>query len=197
MHLRPILRPVKLALHRLGELRLAIVFFTHGEEGIRAWARRADQPARVLRRYGATIAPDASVRGPLTLVNGPLRNLTIEPDAHVGSEVFIDLSDRVTIGAGATVSMRCIIVTHLDVGHGPLARDRPPEEAPVIIAPGAYLGAGVTVQHGVTVGREALVAAGAVVTRDVPDGAVVGGVPARPLRQQAHAGSPAPVFRST
>lgn len=198
--LRPVARPVKLALLRIAELRLAFVYFANGDAGIRSWARRADDPARVLRRYGAHIADDVSMAGPLTIIHGPLEHLTVESGAHVGSEVFLDLTDRVTIGAGATVSMRCLLLTHLDVGHGPLADSRPPEHAPVTIAPGAYLGAAVTVLHGVTVGPQALVAAGAVVTADVPGHAVVGGVPAKPLQGKAHAEPPAStsrLFRST
>lgn len=182
--LRPVARPVKLALRRAGEVRLQFVFFTSGEEGIRRYLRTADEPGRVLRRYGAHVAETASVRGPLTVVNGPLGSLSIGEAVHVGSEVFLDLSDRITIEEGATISMRCLLITHLDVGHGPLAAELPPESGPVRIEAGAYLGAGVTVLHGVTVGTEAIVAAGAVVTRDVPAHAIVGGVPARPLHRR-------------
>jgi acetyltransferase-like isoleucine patch superfamily enzyme len=46
-----------------------------------------------------------------------------------------------------------------------------------------WLGAGATVLQGVTVGSDAVVAAGAVVTRDVPPRALVAGVPARVLRE--------------
>jgi acetyltransferase-like isoleucine patch superfamily enzyme len=50
-----------------------------------------------------------------------------------------------------------------------------------------WFGANVTVLDGVTVGSGAVVAAQSVVTRDVPAGVVVGGVPARPLRNRAAA----------
>jgi acetyltransferase-like isoleucine patch superfamily enzyme len=54
--------------------------------------------------------------------------------------------------------------------------------APIVLRKGAWTGAHVIVTAGVTVGRGAACAAGAVVTKDVPDNTVVGGVPARPLQ---------------
>jgi len=54
--------------------------------------------------------------------------------------------------------------------------------APIVIKKGAWVGASVSVMPGVTIGENAVVAANAVVTRDVPDLAVVGGVPARVIK---------------
>ena len=53
---------------------------------------------------------------------------------------------------------------------------------PIVIEDDCWLGAGSAVLAGVTVGHDSVVAAGAVVTRDVPPYSVVGGVPARVLR---------------
>lgn len=53
---------------------------------------------------------------------------------------------------------------------------------PVVIKKKAWLGAGAIVLPGVTVGENSVVAAGAVVSKDVPDNTVVGGVPAKILR---------------
>lgn len=105
---------------------------------------------------------------------------------HVGKEVFINfgctfldqggitIEDGVFIGPGAKI---------LTEGH--------PEEPelrhtlhtePVVIRRKAWIGAGAMILPGVTVGENAIVAAGAVVTKDVPDNAIVAGVPAKVLR---------------
>jgi acetyltransferase-like isoleucine patch superfamily enzyme len=53
----------------------------------------------------------------------------------------------------------------------------------VILQEGCWIGIGAVILPGVTVGRNSVVAANAVVTKDVPDRVVVGGVPARNIRQ--------------
>jgi acetyltransferase-like isoleucine patch superfamily enzyme len=53
---------------------------------------------------------------------------------------------------------------------------------PITIKQKAWIGAGATILPGVTVGRNAIVAAGAVVSKDVPDNTIVGGVPARIIK---------------
>ena len=55
--------------------------------------------------------------------------------------------------------------------------------APIHVQRNAWIGANATVMPGVTIGENAVVAAGAVVTRDVQRGTVVGGIPARTLRR--------------
>jgi acetyltransferase-like isoleucine patch superfamily enzyme len=69
--------------------------------------------------------------------------------------------------------MRCSIITHIDVGPGPLRQHRPREQGPVRIARGAYLGLGATVLHGVAVGEGATIGAHALVDRDVAPGATM------------------------
>jgi len=53
---------------------------------------------------------------------------------------------------------------------------------PILIKRRAWIGAGATILPGVTVGENAIVAAGAVVSKDVPDNMIVGGIPARIIK---------------
>ena len=81
-------------------------------------------------------------------------------------------------------TFRLIPPVYSDQGHpiDPAFRRRQIIAAPIAIERGVWLCTGATVLHGVTVGEDSVVAAGAVVTRDVPAGVVIGGVPARVLR---------------
>lgn len=53
---------------------------------------------------------------------------------------------------------------------------------PILIKKGAWIGAGATILPGITIGENSVVAAGAVVSKDVPDNTIVGGVPAKVIK---------------
>lgn len=95
--------------------------------------------------------------------------------AAVGLGATLDIfrPDLISIGAGAIIGYNVTILTHEFRPDGVFI-------GPVQIGDGALVGANATLLAGVTVGEGAWVAAGAVVTRDVPKGARVAGVPARP-----------------
>jgi acetyltransferase-like isoleucine patch superfamily enzyme len=103
---------------------------------------------------------------------------------RVGRNVFINqgctLNDigGIEIGDDVLIGPRVSLLT---AGHplDPVRRRRQIVAAPIVIERNVWLGAGATVLQGVTVGADAVVAAGAVVTRDVPPGMLVAGVPAR------------------
>jgi acetyltransferase-like isoleucine patch superfamily enzyme len=107
--------------------------------------------------------------------------LTIGSHVHIGTGVLIDLADRVTIEDYATLSMGANLITHIDVGPGPLSKRRPRKQGPVVIGRGAYLGVNATVLHGVTVGAEATLGAHALVDHDVPAGATLVSPRAQPV----------------
>jgi acetyltransferase-like isoleucine patch superfamily enzyme len=93
-------------------------------------------------------------------------------DCYIGRDCLFDeeFPELITIHDRVTVSSRVIIVTH-DMWRGVVA--------PVTIMPFAFVGIGSLLMPGVTVGERAVVAAGAVVTKSVEPGTIVGGSPAR------------------
>jgi acetyltransferase-like isoleucine patch superfamily enzyme len=109
-------------------------------------------------------------------------------DVYIGFHVEMDtnFTDLIEIGDHVTISHHCILSTHMatDVDT-PLQQLYPPSAAPVKIGDGAWLCIGAMALPGVTIGENAVVAAGAVVTKDVEPGWMVGGVPARPIKKLA------------
>lgn len=107
-------------------------------------------------------------------------------NTHLGAGVFINAGCRfqdqggIYIGERALIGHNCVIAT-LNHNMEP-ARRANLLPAPVRVGADAWLGSNVTVLPGVTIGEGGVVAAGAVVTRDVAPRTVVGGVPAKLIR---------------
>jgi acetyltransferase-like isoleucine patch superfamily enzyme len=169
------------------ECRLAVAHRLWGIDGVSRILLLCNSAyvGDILTRFGATVGADDDLHSPLLIHNADkdYSNLRIGEQCHLGKEVFLDLREAVTVEDYVTISMRGMVLTHIDVGHSPLrAKELPTEQAPVVIKQGAYIGAGAMILQGVTVGECAVVGAGAVVTDDVPAYAVAMGVPARVVK---------------
>jgi acetyltransferase-like isoleucine patch superfamily enzyme len=114
-----------------------------------------------------------------------LRGFRVGDDCFLGDECLLDLAEAIDLEPQVTLAERVLILTHMNVGYAdhPLQRHFPAMAAPVVVERGSFLGANVTVLPGVRVGAGSFVAAGSVVTQDVPAGMLVAGVPARPVRR--------------
>lgn len=109
------------------------------------------------------------------------RDIRIGARTSVNVSCYFEAVAPIRIGVDCHIAMFATIITSShDVGPGGVTHRR--SSAPVIIGDRVWLGAHVTVLPGVTVGDDVVVAAGAVVTRDLAAGAVYGGVPARLIR---------------
>lgn len=104
----------------------------------------------------------------------------------VGENVFINACCQFQDHGGITIGNSCLIghnVVFATLNHGIAPRDRTAMyPAPIILGNNVWIGSGSTILQGVTVGDNAIVAAGSVVTKDVAANTIVAGVPAVYIR---------------
>lgn len=113
------------------------------------------------------------------------KKLKIGNKCFLADEVFLDMRGGITLEDSVTVSERASILTHINVGYPdhPLQKYYPAKESPVVLKKGCYIGTNATILPGVTIGKMAVVGAGAVVTKDVASKTVVAGVPAKVIKK--------------
>ncbi len=114
-----------------------------------------------------------------------LKGLSLGQKCFLGDEALIDLYNKVILEDEVTLAQRVTILTHMNVGYKdhPLQKYFPPISSPTILKRGSVIGACATILPGVTIGENSMVAAGAVVTKDVPSQVLVAGVPAKIIRK--------------
>lgn len=142
---------------------------------VRALAFRGAVPASLYRKV---CNPDGSEWADYLRKNGNVHsigaNVAINLDAVITDPEYVSIGDNVVLSS-------CTLVCH----NGAVAvLDRAYDEklddvGKIDIRDNVFIGIGVIVLPGVTIGPNAIVGAGAVVTKDVPPGCIVGGVPAR------------------
>jgi maltose O-acetyltransferase len=150
----------------------------------------------LMRAYNGTVVGEPA-RGPLlaALLGSIGRGSAVRAPVHVDYGAHIHIGEDVFLNYGCVLLDVCEIRIGDRTQIGPhvqlLAADHPREAAardaglesglPVTVGRNCWIGGGALLLPGVTVGDDAIVGAGSVVTRDVPAGATVAGNPARPL----------------
>jgi acetyltransferase-like isoleucine patch superfamily enzyme len=131
------------------------------------------------RLFGMQLDPTATIYGG-TEVRSP-RNVRIGKHSSIGHHAILDGRMGLTIGENVNLGTGVWIWT---LEHDPQSPDFATVGGPVTIEDYAWVSCRVVILPGVRIGRGAVVAAGAVVTKDVPPYAIVGGVPARVIGER-------------
>lgn len=131
--------------------------------------------------FGMKIGKGVRIEGDC-IIWGP-RRITIGTGTVINSGVVLDGRFPLTIGDHVSVSIQSVILT---LEHDLSDPNFRAVGAPVSLGDRAFIGTRAVILPGVSIGENAAVAAGAVVTKDVPAAAIVGGVPARPIGARPH-----------
>jgi maltose O-acetyltransferase len=135
---------------------------------------------RILLELLGSLGEDTEIRPPFYCDYGY--------QTHIGARTFVNFGlvaldvARITIGDDVQFGPRVQLLTPTHPLEPDLRRAKWEAAAPIVIGDNVWLGGGVVVCPGVTIGADTVVGAGAVVTEDLPDGVLAAGVPARVVR---------------
>ncbi|MCH6266405.1 sugar O-acetyltransferase [Neobacillus citreus] len=108
------------------------------------------------------------------------KNITVGKNVFINSGCRFQDQGGITIGDGVLIGHNVVLAT-LNHDIDPKKRSTL-QPAPIVIGNNVWVGANATVVPGVTIGDGTIIAAGAVVTKDVPENVIVGGVPAKKIK---------------
>jgi acetyltransferase-like isoleucine patch superfamily enzyme len=136
--------------------------------------------------YGCEIGDECKIGTFVEIQKGVKIGRRVKISSHTFICEGVTIEDSVFIGHG--VMFINDKYPHATTESGELQTEADWQCIPTLIKRGASIGSNATILCGVTIGENAIVGAGSVVTHDIPSGAVVAGNPARPLQQEIKLG---------
>lgn len=144
---------------------------------------------RVLRLLGFRGISSSAVMWGLPTITGQgdiYNNLKVGNISRFNIGCLLNLGDKITIGNHVGFGQQVMILTESHAIGPAEYRSGELRPKPVKIGNGCWVGARAMILPGVTIGDGAVVAAGAIVTKDVPPHTVVAGIPAKVIRELEH-----------
>ncbi|MBV3635014.1 acyltransferase [Bacteroides cellulosilyticus] len=137
----------------------------------------------IYRKLGVQLESNVRISRDLKLI-GNYSNLFCAENSEINPDSFILARDRVILGKNSTLAYKSVILTSANPNspYNQLSSLYPSMTKPVIIGNDVWIGACAIILPGVTIGEFCIVAAGAVVTKDVPPHSLVAGCPARVVK---------------
>lgn len=133
---------------------------------------------QLVNLYGCSIGDDSKIGAFVEIQKGAVVGARCKVSSHSFLCEGVTLEDEVFVGHG-------VMFTNDKVpratANGALQTEADWHVVPTLVCRGASIGSGAAILCGITIGAEAVIGAGAVVTKDVPAGVTVAGVPARVL----------------
>ena len=139
-----------------------------------------DERADILRELLGSIGEGVVIRPPLVMDYGYQTRIGARTFINAGA-VILDVG-KVTIGADVQIGPNVQLLTPTHPLDPDVRRTGAEAAEPIAIGDNVWIGGGVIVCPGVTIGSNTVIGAGAVVTRDLPDGVLAVGNPARVIR---------------
>ena len=124
------------------------------------------------------IQSNVTIYDNVDLIAGRNGQITIEMGSHIGRKSVVNGLGRVRIGKNTSISTHVSIFSISNTPNDGIVKRR------VIIGDNVLIGMGAKILPGVTIGNHSTIGAGAVVTSNVPAGAVVVGIPAKPINME-------------
>lgn len=138
----------------------------------------------ILKSNGAKIGDNVDIEAPLFFHNcTDFSKLEIGSNCHIGKNCFFDLRGKITIGNNVVISMLSTFITHIDMTKSNLSSLFPATSGEIKIGDNCYIGVGSTILMGVEIKANSFIAARALVTKDVDQFTMVGGVPAKEIKK--------------
>lgn len=168
----------------MDDLECTLTYWLLCLTNVLGWSKTANKIIRpfILKLFGFSLGKGTTIFPGLRIFSRK-DSIRIGDQTFINQNCFFDAAESITIGSFCLVGFNVCLVTSSHTINPTLNILRPWIAKPITIEDYVWIGAGATILGGVNIGRGSIIAAGAVVKDNVPPNTIVGGIPAKIIRQ--------------